>query len=273
MSDRYEQVPQQIHGDAFLNSAVRPPLLITDSRSFREHLAALGHGDKVAGLLNIKPTEEMLFLDLVERGVALFPSALAQQLSRSKCLQAMVFKEWMVPFTFVARDRHDLVNGITLYGKEGVKTVVTKQNRLNCGLGIHVWHSIEDVYNQASFGSLDYPFVLQPFVESVTDVRVVIIGDYREAYWRRNPYTLRNNLYFGGDSGEYELSDEELSLCLKVMARGKFPYAHIDLMVSPVGMFLSEINLRGGLKGAKISTREYHERINAMDEAFIRGKI
>lgn len=256
-----------------MSGVVRSPLLITDNRSFREHLAQLRQGDRVVGLLNIKPTEEVLFLDLVERGVILFPSALAQQLSRSKCLQAMVFKEWMVPHTFVVRDRHDLVNGITFYGMQGIKAVVTKQNRLNCGLGIHLWHSIEDVYNQASFGSLDYPFVLQPFVESVTDVRVVVIGEYREAYWRRNPYTLRNNLYFGGDSGEYMLSDEELLLCDKVMARGKFPYAHIDLMVSPIGVFLSEINLRGGLKGAKISGLEYRERIKAIDEAFIKGGL
>ncbi|MGB9712026.1 MAG: ATP-grasp domain-containing protein [Dissulfurimicrobium sp.] len=252
-----------------MNVAARSPLVITDNRSFREHMAVLGYGDKVIGLLNIKPTEEVLFLDLVERGVILFPSALAQQLSRSKCLQAMIFKEWMVPHTFVARDRHDLVQGITFYGKQGVKSVVTKQNRLNCGLGIHIWSSIEDVYNQACFGSLGYPFVVQPFVESVTDVRVVIIGDYVEAYWRRNPYTLRNNLYFGGVSGEYRLTDEELSLCRRVMDRGKFPYAHIDLMISPAGVFLSEINLRGGLKGAKISTKEYHERIAALEMAFV----
>lgn len=251
---------------------MRPRLAITENRSFREHLADLREGDKVAGLLNLKPTEEVLFLDLVERGVILCPSALSQQLSRSKCLQAMVFKEWMVPHTFVARDRNDLVQGITTYGAQGIKAVVTKQNRLNCGLGIHLWPSMEDLYNQASFGSLTYPFVVQPFVESVLDVRVIIIEDYLEAYWRHNPYTLRNNLYFGGKSGEYELSEEQLSLCRKVMTRGKFPYAHIDLMVTPgKDTYLSEINLRGGLKGAKISTQDYQQRIKAIETAFVNG--
>ncbi|MDA8162496.1 MAG: hypothetical protein M0022_06280 [Desulfobacteraceae bacterium] len=250
---------------------MRQRLLITENRSFREHFADLREGDKVAGLLNIKPTEETLFLDLVERGVRLFPSALAQQLSRSKCLQAMVFREYMVPHTFVARDRNDLVQGITAYGMQDIGSVVTKQNRLNCGLGIHIWPSIEDVYNQTSFGSLAYPFVVQPFMDSVTDVRVVIIRDYCEAYWRRNPYTLRNNLYFGGKSGEHELSKEQLSLCKAVMARGRFPYAHIDLMVTPGGIYLSEINLRGGLKGARITAQDYHRRIRDAEMDFVRG--
>jgi len=238
---------------------------ILTNKEFREKFSTLGENDVLIGLLNIKPSEEYLFLDLVERGVKIFPSAISQLISRSKCLQASVYKEFMVPLTFVARDKHDMVQMINTYGKYNIGAVITKQNRFNCGLGIHKWESIEQVYNQACFGGLTYPFVVQPFVEGIKDVRVVILGDYIEAYWRHNPNTFRNNLFFGGNFGGYELSKDQLILCEKVMKRGKFPYAHIDLMVKDDGTtYLSEINLRGGLKGARISTAEYELRIKAI---------
>ena len=238
---------------------------ILTNKEFRDNFSSLGEKDVLIGLLNIKPSEEYLFLDLVERGVRIFPSAISQLISRSKCLQASVYKDFMVPLTFVARDRHDMVQMINVYGKHNIGPVITKQNRFNCGLGIHKWESIEQVYNQACFGGLTYPFVVQPFVSGIKDVRVVILGDYIEAYWRHNPNTFRNNLFFGGNCGIYELSKDQLSLCEKVMKRGKFPYAHIDLMVKDDGTtYLSEINLRGGLKGARISTAEYELRIKAI---------
>ncbi len=247
-------------------------LILRDNRSFRRHVHELTEGDVLVGLLNIKPTEEVLFLDLVERGVILFPPALAQELSRSKCLQAMVYGPLMVPLTFVARDRHDLIRHIEPYAREGVERVITKQNRHNCGLGIHVWPSIEDVHNQACFGSLAYPFVVQPFVDTVLDVRVIVLGEYVEAYWRKNRHCFRNNLYFGGECDRYELSGEQWRICQEAMRRGKFPYAHLDLMVTRSGRtYLSEINLRGGLKGARISTDEYHRRIQAIEEGFVKG--
>lgn len=248
--------------------ADRPRLILKDNRSFRQHLSDLGPRDVVVGLLNIKPTEEVLFLDLVERGITLFPSALAQQLSRSKCLQAIVYKPWMVPGTFVARDRHDMIQQINIYGAGKIKDVVTKQNRFNCGLGIHRWSSIEEVYNQACFGALTYPFTVQPLVKTVIDVRVVILGQYVEAYWRQNPNSFRNNLFCGGESGPYSLNQEQMMLCQAVMDRGKFPYAHIDLMVAEKDTtYLAEINLRGGLKGAKISSSEYRQRIDAVHQS------
>ncbi len=244
--------------------------LFKNNSSFRANYDNLKEGDCVIGLLNLKPTEESLYLDLSERGIILFPSALSQKISRSKCLQAYVYKRWMVPGTTVIRDRHDMIKAITDSTLKG--PVVTKQDRMNCGLGIHIWETVEQVYNQTTFGHLDYPFVLQPFVPNCIDIRVIIIGDYIEAYWRKNTRTFRNNLFFGGDTGHYELKTQELQLCKEVMIRGKFPYAHIDLMVSPDTdiPYLSEINLRGGLKGAKISINEYKKRIMELENEFER---
>lgn len=248
--------------------------ILRDNRSFRELYDELREGDCIIGLLNLKPTEEDLFLDLSQRGVILYPSPLAQKIARSKCMQAYCLKKWMLPNTTVVRDRHDMIRAITAYSS--FEKVVTKQDRMNCGLGINIWNGIEDVYNEATFGGLKYPFVLQPFFKASLDVRVIILGDYVEAYWRKNSSTFRNNIYFGGESGPYELSEYEYNFCKSVMKRGGFPYAHLDLMVSDLDdgnkrqCYLAEINLRGGLKGAKISVREYKERIAGLEEDFIR---
>lgn len=232
-------------------------------------MGTLHSDDLLLGLLNLKKAEETMFLYLVEKGIKLFPSALSQQLSRSKCMQTFVYVDLMVPHTFVARDRHDMIRNIERYGKEGIGQVVVKQNRTNCGLGISLWSSMEDVYNQTCFGSLEYPFVVQPFLESVVDLRVIILGEYEEAYSRKSRGSFRNNIMFGGSSEAYVLSAGQRELCALVMEKGAFPYAHIDLMITPENnIYFSEINLRGGLKGAVISEQEYRERINRIHEAF-----
>ncbi len=250
---------------------MRPPWVIRTNRAFRHLYPELEAGDLLLLRLAVKAEEEYLFTDLLARGIEAFPPLLAQHLARSKCFQAAVFREEMVPFTQVIRDRHDLIRAVNLYGQHGFKRVITKQNRFNCGLGIHLWEDIESLYNQATLGGFPYPFVLQPFVPEITDVRVVILGDYLEAYARKNPHNFRHNIFFGGEARPYELSNEELALCQRVMGRGQFPYAHLDLMITPEGkVYLSEINLRGGLKGAQIEPPLYQEKIKALEEAFLR---
>jgi ribosomal protein S6--L-glutamate ligase len=54
------------------------------------------------------------------------------------------------------------------------------------------------------------------------------------------------------------------------MQRGKFPYAHIDLMVLENGETrLTEINLRGGIKGARISPVEYLRQVTKIQRHFL----
>lgn len=255
---------------------MRPPRVFLSNRALRAHYHDLRAGDLFLGMLNLKATEEYLFAELLDRGLQAFPPLISQYLSRSKCLQAQVYEAYMPPLTFIARDRHDLIRAINLYGENQVSAVVTKQNRFNCGLGIHFWESFESLYRFVTFGphgglgAMFYPFVVQPFIPEALDVRVVILGEYIEAYSRQNPHNFRNNLYFGGEAQEYPLSAEELALCREIMARGKFPYAHLDLLITPEGkVYLSEINLRGGLKGATISQEEYQNRIKALHQSFL----
>lgn len=247
----------------------RQPQLIPDNETLRANFNSLKDGDVFIGRLCLKSTEENLVADLLERGVKLFPAGSAQLSCRSKTLQTKIFSEYMVPGTRAIHDLHDLLESINEYQRLGVSQVVTKKDRANAGMGINLWSSIEEVFNQASLGIMPFPFVLQPFQQGCRDIRVIILGDYQEAYWRDNPHNFRNNLHFGGSSEPATLTAEQQNLCRKVMDRGYFPYAHIDLMVSESGeTFLAEINLRGGIKGARISPREYQQKIAVIHQCY-----
>ncbi len=246
-------------------------MIIRSNREFRSQFHQLGKNDCIIRELNLKNCEESLFLDLVERGVTLFPPAISQQLSRSKCLQAVVFAPFMLPLTTVVKSRHEMILCIEKYGAHKIGPVITKHDRLDCGLGINLWKDIEDTFNATCFGGLSYPFVIQPFQERATDMRVIIIGDYTESYWRNNPSSFRNNLHFGGQSQKATLSEEQKKFCTEVMHRGKFPYAHIDILITEDGRhFLSEISLSGGIRGAQITPAEYKIRIREIQNKFVR---
>ena len=54
------------------------------------------------------------------------------------------------------------------------------------------------------------------------------------------------------------------------MERGRFSYAHLDLMLTRGGEYwLTEINLRGGLKGAKISGEVYRQKIETIHKQLL----
>ncbi len=240
-------------------------MIITDNDTLWARYHHLGRGDIVVGRVRLKPCEEPLLLDLHQRGVLLIPSAVSQMVSRLKSVQARLLSGFMVPNTRVVYDLHDLQAAITAYGQAGVTRVVTKHDRRNAGMGIHLWASIEEVYTQASFGVLPLPFVVQPHIAGCRDIRVIIIDNYLEAYWRHNPDNFRNNLHFGGSSSPCDPTPEQQEICARVMERACFPYAHLDLMVTPEGRtWLAEINLGGGIRGARIKPAEYQARVEAV---------
>ena len=169
----------------------------------------------------------------------------------------MVLKQWMLPLTCVIRRRHDLLQAAGEYAAAKVGPVVTKADRLHCGHGVRRWNDVEMLYNTEAFRSDAYPMVLQPFVEQFTDVRVIIAGSTIEAYRRFTPNGFRMNLAAGAKSEPFDLDKAAEEICRAAMARGRFPYAHLDLQVLEDGTcYLSEIALDGGTKGARIDRKE-----------------
>jgi ribosomal protein S6--L-glutamate ligase len=243
-------------------------MIITDNQTLMARLHDLGPGDVVVGRVRVRPGEEGILLYLESRGVRMVPPALAQLLSRSKVMQAAVLGRFMPPLTVPVYTRHDLMEVIALYGEKGVGRVVSKQDRGDAGFGVHLWPDIEAVHNQVCFGRLGFPFVVQPFIEGCRDLRMIVLGDHVEAYWRENPSGFRNNLGRGGRSRPAEPERGWLGLAELVMRAGRFPYAHIDLLFDAGGGFhLGEINLRGGLHGARIGPEEYRRRLEAIHAA------
>ncbi len=246
-------------------------MILKSTRELEAHYQDLRAGDVFIGNLALKHLRHPIFIDLLERGVHCLPSPLSQTLNRSKTAQAFLLRSWMLPHTTVIRRRSDLIRAISLYNQEGIGAVISKQDHMHCGHGIRKWDGIESLYAYLGLTPSAYPFALQPFFENFTDVRVLMVGDYLEAYARYNPHNFRVNLSLGGTISVFQIDDELQQFCRSVMKRGNFPYAHIDLLVMENGdCFLSEIALNGGTKGAHISRKELDDRKNEVLENMAR---
>jgi glutathione synthase/RimK-type ligase-like ATP-grasp enzyme len=245
----------------------RTPRIIRDNTTLFEQYEILEPGDIICCRLRLKPGEEHLLLDLSSRDIIGIPSFISQLCSRSKAFQTRLYSWAMIPGTTVIYTIHDLLNAVGTCGRTGITKVVVKLEGKNGGLGVFLFSSIEDVYTQSALGLIPYPYVLQPFVSDCRDLRVIVLGNYWEAYERSNPHNFRHNLHCGGTPAPAELTDKQRKLCRRVMEQGTFPYAHIDLMITDDGLtYFTEINLRGGLKGAQIKSEEYQQRIDDVSE-------
>jgi ribosomal protein S6--L-glutamate ligase len=200
-------------------------------------------------------------IDLMQRGVEVFPSCLCQTLARSKTAQAFVLSRFTPALTRVATRRIELLETINLYNRERVGQVVTKCDHKHCGHGVRLFNDIETLYSMTGLDDKSYPLVVQPRLKNFIDIRVIAIGDYIEAYTRENPYNFRSNMAMGGNSRPYAPTADQVEFCRRVMERGRFPYAHIDLMIFENGdVFLSEIALNGGMKGSKIDRKTLDDK-------------
>lgn len=216
----------------------------------------LGPDDSFIGQVPASPVKSVLLADLAARGVTVIPSARAQLVNASKAAQALLLAPLMLAHTRVILRRKDLLDAVEDYRDIGIDTVVTKSDTLHCGHGIRKWPDLEMLYNCVSMADNPYPFVMQPFVSDGRDVRAIVVGGFCEAYERRNPRGFRANLSLGGDSLPCELTDAQHRFCREAMERVDMPYAHVDLLIrGDDELYLSEIRLNGGVRGARISRK------------------
>jgi glutathione synthase/RimK-type ligase-like ATP-grasp enzyme len=247
----------------------RKPCVVRSRTELLRHYAELAAGDLILGPVAVKPSEEIILLDLHDRGVVFFPPLLAQVVVRTKSAQAQVLCDYMLPGTFVAHDLPDLAAHLSEASLAG--PVVSKRDRSHLGLGVSLWPSLEALHSLAVIQALPFPLVVQPFLAEARDFRVVVVGEYTEVYERLNPEGFRKNLFHGGTFHPVEVTPELLTFCRRAMARGKFPYAVLDVLISPEGEpFLSEINFHAGLKGSQLGQAEYRRRVAALLEDFQR---
>jgi glutathione synthase/RimK-type ligase-like ATP-grasp enzyme len=234
-------------------------VIVRTTHELDENYHLLKAGDIVAGQMMSAHLKAAQLVDLLQRGVVVVPSSLAQLLSRSKVAQAELLNPLMHPLTRAIRRRKDLLEAVHLYGGENIGAVISKQDHLHCGHGVRRWDHIETLYSFCGLDRNAYPFVLQPFVEKFEDVRVIMVGEYEEAYIRRNQYGFRSNLSMGGTHHPYSLSPAQRSFCRHVMERTLFPYAHLDLQImigDDTCCYLFEITLNGGIRGSRLQRSE-----------------
>ena len=151
-------------------------MIIRSSQELKERYQDLCSGDIFLGILSYKHIKQSILIDLMERGVSCFPSPLSQILNQSKTTQAVVLNKWMLPHTCVITRRRDLIETINTYTKLDIAPVVTKEDHMHCGHGVRKWDTIETLYNYMALSESSYPFVIQPFLDNFTDVRVIIAG-------------------------------------------------------------------------------------------------
>lgn len=229
-------------------------MIIRSTAKLLKQYSQLGPGDVFVGKVPSGMLKHTLLIDFLERGIHCLPAPLSQIINGSKAAQAMLLAHWMLPLTRVIRRRADMFEAMGVYHGENIGSVITKEDRMHCGHGIRRWESIEALYNMVAFNKSSFPFVLQPYQESFTDLRVIIVDTYIEAYIRQNSANFRMNLSAGGESQPYIPTDKQLEFCRDVIQRARFPYAHLDLMeLENECCYLSEISLDGGIKGAKIN--------------------
>jgi len=242
-------------------------MIIKSSRELKARYHELSAGDAFIGNLPLKHLKQTMLIDMLERGIDCLPSPLSQVLNSSKVAQAFVLRDWMHPLTAAIPRRRDLIEAVNTFNKHNIGPVVTKQDRMHCGHGIRRWESIETLYSFMAFSKSAYPFVLQPLREKFTDIRVIIVADYVEAYSRYNPHNFRANISSGGAGSACNLDAKMEAFCRSVMQRGKFPFAHLDLMLTEKGeCYLAEIALNGGVKGARISREALDQKKMALLE-------
>lgn len=228
-------------------------MIITRFSQLIREYHRLAAGDVFVGQVPLSYLKSALLADLSDRGIRLVPSAIAQLLHASKVAQAFVLNPWMVPHTFAITRRRELLDAITAYDEMGISVAVTKADSLHCGHGVRKWDNLETLYSCLAFDDKAFPFVLQPHIADFTDIRVVMVGDYIEAYRRCNPHNFRKNLAIGGHSASHALAPAEEQFCRTIMDRAGMPYAHLDLMLMADGViYCLEIRLNGGIQGARI---------------------
>jgi ribosomal protein S6--L-glutamate ligase len=244
-------------------------MIIHSISEFKKMFGSLKKGDAFVGNLVFRPGEEFKAIDLLNRGVIVFPSIQAQFLSRSKVFQAEILDGFMLKDTFVAYKNRDIIQHLPAYARHG--EVICKRDRKHLGLGLSKWRSLEDLESLAAMETLPYPFVVQPFLRDARDIRLLIIDDYCEAYEKTNPYSFRKNLAYGGKASKIEIPPGLENFCRKIMARGDFPYAIIDVLVDKNSNYhLSEISMSGGLTGSSMGQEEFIKRKKHILRAFCR---
>ena len=118
-------------------------MILKGIRKLKACYHQIGPGDVYLGTVVSGPLMQSMLIDMQQRGVHCLPSPLSQCISKSKAMQALVFRDWMLPHTRVISRRQELMEAIHDYNTRCIGRVITKENHMHCGHGVRKWDNID----------------------------------------------------------------------------------------------------------------------------------
>ncbi len=206
-------------------------------------LPRIGRSWSFAGLAVLRQLESL--------GVPGLNSASGIAIARDKLSTLQCLARHGVPAvaTAFARDARDVRGGIEVLGGA---PVVVKLSDGSQGMGVMLAESAAGAESiVGAFHVFNQHILVQPFLRGDGDLRLIVAGGRVVAAMRRRAAAgeFRNNLHRGGVAVVHHAEPEERRIAIEAVRAVGLRAAGVDLMESPKGPLVLEVNASPGLQG------------------------
>ncbi len=206
-------------------------------------LPRIGRSWSFAGLAVLRQLESL--------GVPSLNSASGIAIARDKLSTLQCLARHGVPAvaTAFARDARDVRGGIEVLGGP---PVVVKLSDGSQGMGVMLAESAAGAESiVGAFHVFNQHILVQPFLRGDGDLRLIVAGGRVVAAMRRRAAAgeFRNNLHRGGVAIVHHADAEERRIAVEAVRAVGLRAAGVDLMESPKGPLVLEVNASPGLQG------------------------
>lgn len=210
-----------------------------------------------------------------QKGIPVLNGSRAIGISRDKfhALQLLSAKGFPIPPTALVRQEDDIQHVIEDVG--GVPVVI-KLIEGTQGAGVFFAESLEAAQSMMEvLHKAEHNILIQKFVAEAKgrDIRAFVIGDKVVAAMRRvasKPSEFRSNMHRGGQAEGLQLSPELTDLAVRAARTVGLVVAGVDMLETPRGPLLIEVNSSPGLEGIeKAAGVDIAEAIIAYSETIV----
>lgn len=169
-------------------------------------------------------------------------------------LQRLALRGVPMVATAFARDPRDARFGIDVLGGP---PVVVKFSDGSQGLGVMLAESAMGAESiVGAFHVVNQNILVQPFLRGDGDLRLIVVGGRVVAAMRRRASDgdFRNNLHRGGIAAAHHPTPEERRVAVKAVRAVGLAVAGVDLLETPRGPLVLEVNSSPGLQGIESAT-------------------
>lgn len=142
--------------------------------------------------------------------------------------------------------------------------VIIKIRNGNKGKGVGLLKSLSDYLRFVDEFPDETDYLLQEYILGAEqDKRLIIVGDKLISAMKRTSAAndFRANLHAGGSAELYEPTAEEIRLAVKATQVFKLQYAGVDIIDSPKGPLVLEVNPSPGFAISKITNRDVAKEV------------